>query len=204
MEKYSLSTKATTILLFLGATTSISAQTKHWEHNVYAGVGIANTLEDGDEQTTALHVGYGLNYYVTPQWSAMPGVALRVKTRLGELKDGGGSYNATYIDVPLLMQYHFSGSKREGVVVECGPVFSFLADGDYHYYDADPWHPIDGKEEYKKFDLGIRPAVYYETRHWRFGVQSYIGLLDTKRKYPPYVTDRYHAVDVVATVNFHW
>lgn len=48
MEKYSLSTKATTILLFLGATTSISAQTKHWEHNVYAGVGIANTLEDGE------------------------------------------------------------------------------------------------------------------------------------------------------------
>ncbi len=89
------------------------------------------------------------------------------------------------------MQYHFSGSKREGVVVECGPVLSFLADGDYHYYDADPWHPIDGKEEYKKFDLGIRPAVYYETRHWRFGVQAYIGLLDTKRKYPPYVTDRY-------------
>lgn len=200
----SLYRKAASLLFLLGLVASASAQTKHWEHNVYAGVGIANTMEDGDEQTTAFHVGYGLNYYISPQWSVMPGVSLRVKTWLGEPKDGGESYNAVYFDVPLLVQYHFGGNKREGVVVECGPVLSFLTDGDTYFYDADPWHPVNGKEEYKKFDLGIRPAVYYETGHWRFGVQSHIGLLDTKCKYPPYVTDRYHAFDVVATVNFHW
>ena len=84
-------------------------------------------------------------------------------------------------------------------------------------------HPFDGKQEYRKFDLGVRPAVYYETKNWRFGVQSHVSLLDTKCKYhPPYdwehgfgqfyderyfdpkLGHRYYALDIVATICYHW
>lgn len=66
-------------------------------------------------------------------------------------------------------------------------------------------------KEYKNIDVGVRPAVYYETGHWRFGVQSHIGMLDIKNKndrllgsYNPDLDDAYRAFDVVATIIFHW
>ena len=71
------------------------------------------------------------------------------------------------------------------------------------------WNPYEGEKKYKHFDVGIRPAVYYETGHWRFGVQSHVGFLDIKRKFPdrPYASffdNKYHAMSLVATVNYHW
>ena len=66
-------------------------------------------------------------------------------------------------------------------------------------------------KEYKNIDVGVRPALYYDTGHWRFGVQSHIGMLDIKNKndrllgsYSPDLDDAYRAFDVVATINFHW
>lgn len=168
-----------------------------------------NKFEDNDDQKTAFHVGYGLNYYITPHWSVMPGVALRFKA-LGKDNGNSGNCASTYIDVPLLVQYHFGGDKRKGMVVECGPVVSFLAHSntyDGKYWNT--WNPYEGEKMYKHFDVGIRPAVYYETGHWRFGVQSHVGFLDIKRKFPdrPYASffdNKYHAMSLVATVNYHW
>lgn len=96
------------------------------------------------------------------------------------------------------------------MVVECGPVVSFLAHSntyDGKYWNT--WNPYEGEKMYKHFDVGIRPAVYYETGHWRFGVQSHVGFLDIKRKFPdrPYASffdNKYHAMSLVATVNYHW
>lgn len=205
--KKSFYRKTANALVLLGFTASLSAQTKRWEHNLYEGVGVVNKFDDADEQTIAFRVGYGLNYYITPKWSVMPGVALRVKA-LGKENSYSGNCASTYIDVPLLAQYHLGGDKRQGLVVECGPVLSFLAHGEvYSGTGWHPWHPYEGEKMYKSFDVGIRPAVYYETRNWRFGVQSHIGLLDVKREYTLYgnrLGEAYHAFDVVATINYHW
>ena len=54
---------ATSTLLLAVISTSISAQPQRWEHNLYEGVGVVNKFEDNDDQKTAFHVGYGLNYY---------------------------------------------------------------------------------------------------------------------------------------------
>ena len=193
--------------IFLSCLVAISlsafAQGNFLEHNIYAGVGVSNTFESGDKQNTALRLGYGLNCNFSSHWSVMPGVELRLKT-LGYGEDGAGSYTAVHTGIPLLMQYHFSGSQRQGVMVECGPVFSFLIYGEEYAFDPYLKNPLDGKKEYKNFDLGLRPGVYYESNHWRFGVHSHIGLLNSKREYTPFVTDSYHAFDITAVVNFYW
>ena len=199
--------KTASLFFLLGITASLSAQTKRWEHNIYEGVGFVNKFEYSDEQTIAFRIGYGINYYLTPNWSVMPGVALRLKA-LGKDNDNSGNCTSTYIDIPLLVQYHLGGEKRKGLVVECGPVLSFLAHGEtYSGTGWVPWHPFEGEKMYKGFDVGIRPAVYYETENWRFGVQSHIGLLDIKCEYSTYsgrLGDPYHAFDLVATINYHW
>ena len=137
---------ATSTLLLAVISTSISAQPQRWEHNLYEGVGVVNKFEDNDDQKTAFHVGYGLNYYITPNWSVMPGVALRFKA-LGKDNGNSGNCASTYIDVPLLVQYHFGGDKRKGMVVECGPVVSFLAHSntyDGKYWNT--WNPYEGEK----------------------------------------------------------
>lgn len=200
-----------TTCLLAGSAIPGSAQNKRWEHNLYEGVGMAKKFDSHDNQTVAFHVGYGINYYLSSKWSVMPGVAIRAKA-LGHNSGYTGSCASTYIDVPLLAQYHFGGEKRQGIVLELGPVVSFLAHNErYSGTEWCPQHPYWGMKEYKNIDVGVRPAVYYETGHWRFGLQSHIGMLDIKNKndrllgsYISDLDDPYRAFDVVATINFHW
>lgn len=110
--------------LLAGSAIPGSAQNKRWEHNLYEGVGMAKKFDSYDNQTVAFHVGYGINYYLSSKWSVMPGVAIRAKI-LGHNSGYTGSCASTYIDVPLLAQYHFGGEKRQGIVLELGPVVSF-------------------------------------------------------------------------------
>ena len=202
---------ATISLFLIFVENSSTAQTKRWEHNIYTSMGVVNKFDDYDHQRTAFHVGYGINYYFSSKWSVMPGVALRWKT-LGNDNDISGNCTATHIDIPMLAQYHFGGDTRKGIVLECGPVISFLAHGRrYKIQDLCPGPFFSGEKMYKNFDLGIQPAAYYETSRWRFGVQSHIGLLDIKRKYPSGIGNynsnlakSYHSFDLVATINYHW
>lgn len=217
---------AAAALLLLAMAASASAQTKdwkqskRWEHNVYQGIGLSRKFIGEDKQTVALHVGYAVSYLIAPRWNIMPGVGLRVKA-FGSDNNYAGSCASTYIDIPILLQYHFNKNTREGIVAECGPVLSFLAHSEK--YSTGWEHVAYDKNEYRNFDLGLQPAVYYETGNWRFGVQSHIGLIDTKCKYrkpydhehgfgqyedprydDPRLTHRYYAFDVVATINYHW
>ena len=93
-----------------------------------------------------------------------------------------GNCSSTYIDLPLLLQYHFNKEWKNGIVAECGPVVSFLAKGG-KYGGRTEDNVVNGEKEYRNFDLGLQPALYYETKSWRFGVQAHVGLLDTKCKY---------------------
>lgn len=191
----------------LGSTAT--AQVKHWEHNFYISGGVSNKFEDGDDDHVALHLGYGLNYYFNQHWSVMPGIGLRTKFSFGDPDDGADSHGCTFLDIPVLAQYHLNG-QANGLVFELGPVFSFITDNDRYYIDAyynDYNDPLNGKKEYKNFDLGIRPGVYYQAGHWRFGVQSYIGLLNIKKNYAYRISNisgSYHFTDIAATVGFHF
>lgn len=207
--------------LLLSMMASASAQTKTWGHSLYQGVGLSNKLNDEDKQTVALRIGYAVSYTITPRWAVTQGVALRLK---GFGKDCyfAGNCSSTYIDLPLLLQYHFNKEWKNGIVAECGPVVSFLAKGG-KYGGRTEDNVVNGEKEYRNFDLGLQPALYYETKNWRFGVQAHVGLLDTKCKYripydwihnfgqyhderydDPRLTSRYYAFDIVATICYHW
>lgn len=209
MAKICLFNRLCLMLLFLGSCVVVSAQQKRWEHNVYMGVGKVNKFDCYDNQTTAFHAGYGINYYLTSNWSIMPGIGIRAKI-FGSDSGSTGNSEAIYIDVPVVAQYHFSGDKRNGFVAECGVDFSILPSS--KNYVGELWipaHPYRGKKMYKSCDFGIRPGAYYETPKWRFGIQSYIGLMDVKRKYNHFtytseLDDPYRVFDVVATISYHW
>lgn len=146
------------LLVLLCLPASARAQSKRWEHNIYQGMGWVNKFVKEDEQNIALHVGYGINYHIDSRWSLMPGVGLRLKG-FGHDNENAGNCSSTYIDFPILVQYHFGGEKRQGIVLECGPVLSFRAHGEKYHGGADWWlpHPFNGKQEYRKFDLGVPP-----------------------------------------------
>ena len=44
--------------------------------------------------------------------------------------------------------------------------------------------------------------MYFELKHWRWGVKYHVGLLNTKRL--PGTSDSYHYQDVTLVVNFHF
>lgn len=53
--------------------------------------------------------------------------------------------------------------------------------------------------------MGLQPGVYYQVgKHWRFGLQGRIGLLDIARQYANRPSESYHAHDVTASANFHF
>lgn len=165
--------KRTILLAVLLTAIATGAQNKRWENNFYLSSGFTNSYYGEDGDVAAWHMGYGLNYYINDRWSAMPGIALRIKYGLGYIDDGSPSSECQWIDVPLLAQYHLGlkGQSRYGFVFEAGPVLSFLASNDYFFNDANPTDPVNGAPEYKHFDLGLEPAVYFELKHWRWGGQ---------------------------------
>jgi hypothetical protein len=151
--------------LFLVITLSICAlshaQVKRLEHNFYLGLGGVNSTPYNDD-SYAFRLGYGINCYFSNHWSFMPGVAVRARFEPGDEDGGEGAYDCTYIDIPLLAQYHLSSPKKSGLVVECGPVFSFIVSNNSYYIDADPANRLNDKNIYKTLDLGIQPGIYYQ------------------------------------------
>ena len=178
-------------------------QEKRIEHNFYIGLGGAHSFE-GIDDPYAFHIGYGLNYYLTHHWSIMPGIGYRAKFEVGDDEVGIGSYDCSFIDIPVLIQYHLSNPRKSGLVVECGPVFSFIASNNQYYIDADPNHPLNDKDIYRSFDFGLQPGIYYQMgKHWRLGVQGHVGLLNLQKDYPG-TTGSYHFHDCALTLNFHF
>ena len=93
-------------LLALSATLlfslSAAAQNKRFEHNFYVGLGYATEFAN-EEAPIAFHVGYGLNCYLSPHWSIMPGIGYRAKFEVGDDEVGIGSYDCSFIDIPVLI-----------------------------------------------------------------------------------------------------
>lgn len=86
-------------------------QEKRVEHNFYIGLGGAHSFE-GVDDPYAFHIGYGLDYYLTRHWSIMPGIGYRAKFEVGDYEEGIGSYDCSYFDVPVLIQYHLSNPRK--------------------------------------------------------------------------------------------
>ena len=178
-------------------------QGKRIEHNFYIGLGYATEFAD-EEAPIAFHVGYGLNYYLTRHWSVMPGIGYRAKFEVGDVTGKEGAYDCSYIDIPVLIQYHLSNPRKSGLVVECGSVFSFIASNNQYYNGADPNYPLNDRDIYRPFDFSLQPGIYYQMgKHWRLGLQGHVGLLNLEKDYLG-VSGSYHFHDLTATLNFHF
>lgn len=181
----------------------MAASSRTIEHNLYFGFGAAKSVDRFDSPC-ALHVGYGANIYFSNNWSVMPGIAFRTKFDTGNDAVAKGASDCSFIDVPIVAQYHFSGADRNGFVAELGPVFSFIT-SNQTVAIMDENYKEGTAGMFKHFDLGLQPGIYYQLgRHWRLGVQAHLGLLNISKQIQDIKQDSYHFNDVVATINFHF
>ena len=73
------------------------------------------------------------------------------------------------------------------MVIGLGPQFSYMVSPDTYYIDADPNDPRDGKEKFKRWDIGLQPSIVFQSgRHWQWGFEASVGLRNMLRQYPEY------------------
>ncbi|WP_455537105.1 outer membrane beta-barrel protein [Prevotella koreensis] len=169
-------------LIVLVITTTVSAQEKRWEHNIYTGVGLfVEDYDYGSETGLSSKIGYGLNYHINEKLSVMPGIAWRgLMTgifRSGEV--GSQIDDFEYIDIPVIVQWH-GIAKNKKWILGLGPVFSFCVSGSEYYIDHDPKHPLNGLNVAKKFNFGMQPSIMYKMGKWRIGLEGNIGLMNVR------------------------
>ena len=187
-------------------------------------MGWVNKFVKEDEQNIALHVGYGINYHIDSRWSLMPGVGLRLKG-FGHDNENAGNCSSTYIDFPILVQYHFGGEKRQGIVLEgaalcfpSGPTARSImgertgrsipsmesrSTGSLTWAFAPQsiTRPRTGALACRAMSLCWTPNAN-TIRHTTGSMVS--GQFDDERYFDSKLGHRYYAFDIVATICYHW
>lgn len=191
----------TTLSAFLFAVI-VSAQEKRLESNVMMGGGLF--LESGypgheENPGAVLRLSYGLDRKVSEKWSVMPGFGSRIQ--LGDIRHlgwvGGDPDEMVMLDAFVSARYHFTDADGTKTVIGLGPALSYSIAPDTYYIDADPSDPRNAKEKFHRFSLGIQPSVTFRTdRHFQWGLEASIGLLNELRQYPEY--------HVAGSIHFHY
>ena len=192
----------TAVLTMLSLT--IQAQTKQKEHQVFASVGLLVNRDNGVTETgLSARIGYGLNCYLSDKVSVMPAIALRQAAAYPfTSKDGEDTDGFLFLDVPIALQYHFSGVGN-GWSVSFGPVFSYCLDNDRYYIDASPDDPRNDMDKIRNFDFALQPGVHYRVGRFRLGVESRVGVFNIKNT-NAIVTGTKRLYDVVASVYYRF
>lgn len=137
-----------------------------------------------------LRLSYGLDVRVGESWSVMPGAGIRAQlakvNRIGAV--GGDPDGMSMADVFCQVRYHyvFEGTR---IAVGLGPQCSFMVLPDTYYIDADPGDPRNGKEKFKKWDIGLQPSLVFQRgKHFQWGFEASVGLRNMLHQYPEYNT----------------
>ena len=165
---------------------SIYAQENPLRHYIKGGVGPFFDKQSHNKETgLSLSLGYGLAYRLNSQWSIGTGLTLREEMLSPfNSKDGGGDEAFTFLDLPLTLQNHLPVGKQGMITFTLGPVFTFCIGNDQYVNSPDnPIVELRGKDMLKTFDLGIQPAITYETNHLQLGIEGNIGLLNVGENY---------------------
>ena len=190
--------KLVLLMLLLTLASSSNAQDKKWEHSINVGIGVA--LDNVKQLTSdlgtafALKAGYGLNYYLTDQWSMQTGLVIRETATYG--------FTTTNLDVPIVVQYHFPSDNSGHWIIGLGPVFSYCLKNDEYNLDRTLVDALVGQKMFKDFSLGLQPSVAYQlSPHWRIGVEGYIGLTNVRRSYNELSASE-HIHSILASVGY--
>ena len=184
-----------TIALLAISVCMVSAQEnpswKRLENNIMLGGGLfleSGSQSYGNNPGAVLRLSYGLDVRLNEKWSAMPGAGLRAQ--LGDIRHfmwiGGDPDGMAMADVFVVGRYHFV-SDGTRIVVGLGPALSYMVSPDTYYIDADPMDPLNNKEKFKRFDVGLQPSVtFLHGKHFQWGFEGSIGLLNAMRQYAEY------------------
>ena len=135
-------------------------------------------LEREENPGAVLRLSYGLDIRLDDQWSVMPGVGLRAQLSQIDhfMAVGNDPDGMSLADVFVTARYHFE-SDGTRMVVGLGPALSIMTSADTYYVDADPSDPLDGKEKFKRYDLGLQPSItFLRGKHFQWGFEGSIGL----------------------------
>lgn len=173
-----------TIALLAISVCMVSAQEnpswKRLENNIMLGGGLfleSGSQSYGNNPGAVLRLSYGLDVRLNEKWSVMPGAGLRAQ--LGDIRHfmwiGGDPDGMAMADVFVVGRYHFV-SDCTRIVVGLGPALSYMVSPDTYYIDADPMDPLNDKEKFKRFDVGLQPSVtFLHGKHFQWGFEGSIG-----------------------------
>lgn len=168
------------IALAISVCLGAAAQEKNVEVMIMAGQGVS--ASNDETLGVALKLGLGVDVKLADKWSLMPEAGLRI------LSEGLAHFGAVGADFDDLAMADFSVSARLHLgktAIGLGPYVSYMLNEDDYYIDWDPSHPADGKPEFKSFDYGIKPSVFFNvSRHWSFGIDTCFGLRNVMIQYP--------------------
>ena len=169
------------------------APRKQFESNFDIGTGLfVETGNAGSREKPglALRLSYGLDIALDGKWSLMPGFG--TKAQLSEFFHsglfgyvGGDDDEMLIGDVFCLARYRYQLIDGKTAVVGLGPQISYMIVPDRYYYDADPRDPINNKEKFHRWDIGLQPSfVILSGRHFQWGLNAVIGLRNMMLQYP--------------------
>ncbi len=183
---------------------------KRLESNFQLGGGLfleSGYLANEENPGAVLRLSYGLDIRFNDQWSVMPGVGLR--TQLSQIDHfmavGNDPDGMSLADVFVTARYHFA-SDGTRMVVGLGPALSVMTSADTYYVDADPSDPLNGKEKFKRYDIGFQLSItFLRGKHFQWGFEGCIGLLNAMRQYPEYSrTGSVHMHYIAVTCGWHF
>ena len=192
------------IALVLGMNSIAQAQTKKFEHNIYWSAGMVTEASHyGSTNGYSFRTGYGLNCYFSEKFSLMPCITLRQEIEtLSFNEDGADPFCYTFVDVPVMAQFHLPAGKCKWVF-GVGPMFSYCIGKDSHYIDAVPEQWLDDNDKLNTFSVGVQPSIMFDFWKMRIGVEGNIGLTNVRKKYD-YNYENTYIHGIVGTVNFHF
>ena len=177
------------LLLALGVSAQEKRSFKRFGNNIQIGSGLF--LESGyrvnaKNPGVVIRLSYGLDYRFNEKWSIMPGVGYRLQSGDIQIYEGSDCDYLDLADFSIAVRYHLE-TDADRIVLGLGPALSYLVTPDTYYIDYDPKYPLNGKEKFHRFDVGIQPSVSVLLgKHLQCGLEANIGLLNMRRQYPEY------------------
>ncbi|NUY80627.1 PorT family protein [Flavobacterium sp. MAH-1] len=171
-------------------TFGVQAQEKKFHFGAKAGA--QSTTITGDEEDVSArigaHVGVFGEYMINDKFSIQPELVFSMQGADSDVEENvfGENYKGewvklNYLNLPVLVKYHFSGVK--GLSVGVGPQVGFLLSAKQKYTTSvegvTTEHEDDVKDNLKSIDFGLTAGAEYELPvHVFFGIRAYQGFMN--------------------------
>lgn len=169
------------ILFCMFALISVAGFSQIAGWNAKVGMNISNYSGDWDlNAKVGYKVGGGFEYTFTDTWSLQPSLFLSSK---GAKKDGI-SYNAMYLELPVMAAARFNIADNTNLVINAGPYIAYgIAGKTKQDLGSGAEFRINtfGSDALKRFDAGLGVGVTAEFGQILAGLEGQFGLVDVQK-----------------------